>query len=246
MADPVQTAIAQQQVARAGNRFMGMTFEAIAAALKATAGPSFQDQMFVSNVGNIQLNRIGPTNEAGDTINTQIRPVVAGVWADVSFQIAAPSDRFRVILGLKITLATGTAGGNVVGAQIVPSGIAQQLATLGLLRLDRSRGRMVTSRTWQFMAGSTPTRFQTPALAGGAQAIQIAVDENRIPSEYEILPHGFGAGLASCIDALNPKDRCNFTLTGLTGVTAQQVGLGANDIVLGIDALVFDAVMSGQ
>lgn len=246
MTDAVAVAAAQQKINAAGNQFMGMSFKAIADALKSVAGPSFKDGEFVAHVGNIQLNRIGATNEAGDSVNDLIVVANAGVWQDATFQIAAPSDRFRVILGLKLTLATKTAGQQITGAQLVPEGATQQLIARGLLRLDRSRGRMVTSRTWQFMTGADNSRFQGQALAAGAQAADFAIAQPRIPSEKEILPHGYGAGLWGCLDAINPKDRCQFTLTGLATQAVQGNGLGQNDLVVGVDALVFDAVMSGQ
>lgn len=244
MPNPVAVAVAQEKIAGAANQFMGMSFKAIADALKSVAGPSFKDGEFVAHVGNIQLNRIGATNEAGDSVNDIIRIAAGGVFQDASFQIAAPSDRFRVILGLKLTLYSLTEDTDTVGDFLVPEGAAQQILALGLARLDRSRGRMVTSRLWQFLTGADNSRFQGQALAAGVQAADAAIAQPRIPSEQEILPHGMGAGLWGCVDAINPKDRMNFTLTGLAGVPVANAY--ANDLGVAVDALVFDAVMSGQ
>lgn len=244
MSNPAAVAQAQAKIARSGNMFMGQSFRAIADALKSVAGPSFQDTNFVAHVGNIQANRIGQTNEAGDSVNDILRVMTAGVWNDVSFQIAAPSDRYRVILGMKFTLYFLETGTDNVGASPVPESVTQQLIALGLLRLDRSRGRMVTSRLWQFMTGADNSRFQTQALAAGVQAEAVAIAQPRIPSENEILPQGVSTSLWTAIDAINPKDRLNATLSGLAGVAA--AGGFNQDIGVAVDAIVFDAVMSGQ
>lgn len=243
MADPAAVAAGQQKLSRSGNTFMGMTFRAIADILKSIAGPSFQDDKFVANVGNIQINRIGATNQAGETVNDLLRIATAGVWNDVQFQIAAPSDRFRIILGLKLTLVS-TDDADVVGAALIEEPWIQQLIALGLLRLDRSRGRMTVQRLWQFMTGADNSRFQTPALAGGNQAIQLPVAQPRIPSEQEILPLGLASAMYTPIDAINPQDRAQFTLAGLAGVDL--IGAYADDLAVGVDAIVLDAVMSGQ
>ena len=241
MTNPMAVAEAQAKINRSGNQFMGMSFKAIADVLKSVAGPSFQDAQFAAHVGNIQTNRIGPTNEAGDTVNTLIRICTAGVFNDNAFQIAAPSDRYRVILGFKFTPYVIETGTDNVGVQQVPEEVVQQLIALGLLRLDRSRGRMVNSRLWQFLTGGPASRFQTENTAGTPAA---AIAEPRIPSENEILPQGMGAALWMAVDAINPKDRLNATFAGLAGVAAA-AGF-VNDIGLAVDAIVFDAVMSGQ
>lgn len=243
MTNPAQTAAGQRAISASAAQFMGMSFRAIADAFKATAGPSFQDAMFVSHVGNVQLNRVGQTNEAGDMNNTILRVCTAGVWNNVAFQIAAPSDRFRVILGLKLTLYS-LADSGAIGGVDVPAGIAAQAIAQGLLRLDRSRGRSVTSRAWQFMTGADNRRFRQAALAAGAQAQATTAAQPRIPSEQEILPWGLQTALWTSIDALNPKDRSQFTFEGLNGVAAAESYDG--DLGLGVDAIVFDAVMSGQ
>lgn len=238
MSDPAAVANAQRKLAQAGRTFMGMSFKAIADVLKSVAGPSFDDRMFAAHVGNIQLNRIGATNEAGDTDNSFIRVVTGGVFNDNTFQIAAPSDRFRVILGLKMTLVTATPGDDTlggVGVSNVPEPVIQQLIAGGNVRLDRSRGRMVQSRWWQFLTGAD--NFRVNAAAGNGAL-------PRIPSEQEILPHGIASSLWTALDAINPKDRLNITMAGLAG---QPAAAGfTDDLLVGIDALVFDAVMSGQ
>lgn len=240
MSNPAEVARAENALSASSNQFMGMTFRSIAAALKSVAGPSFEDSLFVARVGNIQLNRIGPTNDAGDTTNDIIRIATAGVYNEASFQIAAPSDRFRVVLGFKFTLYT-LDDADVIGAALVPEGVTQQLIARSLMRLDRSRGRQVTSRSWQFFTGADNSRFQTENTPG---TFALAIAQPRTPSEIEIVPQGFQGGLISPIDAINPKDRLNVTLQGLNGVA---VAAGyADDLGIGVDAIVYDAVMSGQ
>jgi hypothetical protein len=241
MADPAGVARAEIELSAAGNRFMGMTFKSIAAALKAVAGPSFDDSLFVARVGNIQLNRIGATNDAGDTVNDLLRIAVGGVYQEASFQIAAPSDRFRVVLGFKLTLYSIANDTDDVGGFLIPEGVTQQIIARALMRLDRSRGRQVTSRTWQFSTGADNSRFQTENTPG---TFALAIAQPRIPSENEILPQSFGGGLQSPVDAINPKDKMNVSLVGLNGIAV--AGGYVQDIGVAVDAICYDAVMSGQ
>lgn len=249
MGDTAAEIAARQKLNNSGNSFMAGGFRMVADIIKSFAGASFKDDDFVAHVGNLQINRIGPTNDAGSTITLDsgsilLRACTAGVWNTVSWQIVAPSDRFRVILGLKITLFAITAGGNVVGNFLVPDALQQQLIARGQLQVKRSRGVEVQSKIWQFMTSAANTRFQTPALAGGAQAIQNPIAEPRLPSEQEILPLGFQAACFGAIDAINPLNKCNFTFNGLDAVAA--TGGYTNDIGFSVDAIVWDAVMSGQ
>ncbi len=244
MTDLAATEHGKRQLNASGARFMGQSFEAIANALKAVAGPSFEMDKFIKNVGSFQINRIGATNEAGDTINDNIIVAAAAAWNDANFRIAAPSDRFRVILGLKFTLFTMTAGDDVnVGTELVPEGATQQLIARGLMRLDRSRGRQTTQKSWQFFTGADNTRFQGQPLAGGIQAIDAAIAMPRMPSESEILPWGPQQALALPIDAINPQDQTNFTLAGLGNVLVADAYV--DTLAVGVDAIVLDAVMSG-
>lgn len=235
MADPTQAANAQRAISAAARTFMGLTFKQMADVLVSQAGSSFDAVRFANNVSNVQINRIRQTNEAGESVNTLLRAATAGVWNDVSFQIAAPSDRFRIILGLKFTLYT-LDDADVIGAVNVEGGWVQQIIGLGLMRLDRSRGRQTTQSQWQFHTGATNVRF----VPSDDMAVQI----NRVPSENEILPLGYAAHLASAVDAINPNDRSNFTITGLAGVDV--VGAYADDIGIAVDAIVADAVMAGM
>lgn len=233
--DPIANARAQQNLNAAARSFMGYSFKQIADIMVAQAGSSFQADRFAANVSNIQVNRIGHTNEGGETVNTLLRVATAGTWNDVSFQIAAPSDRFRIILGLKFTLYALT-DADVVGGANVEGGWVQQMIALGLVRLDRSRGRQTTQRSYQFLNGATNVRF--------VPSDDMPVEINRVPSETEILPLGFGTHLFAAVDAINPNDRSNFTITGLASVDV--VGTYAADIGIGVDAIVADAVMAGM
>lgn len=235
MTDPIRNAQAQVALANAGRTFMGQSFKALADILVSQAGPSFDAAAFAARVGNVQVNRIGHTNEAGETINSLIRVAAGGVWQDAEFQVAAPSDRFRIILNAKFTLYT-LDDDDVIGDLNVPAGAAAQLIARGLMRLDRSRGRQTTQRLWQFLAGADNRRF----VPGDDAAVEI----NRFPSETEILPLGFGPHLFAALDAINPNDRTRFTLSGLAGVDVAQAYDG--DLGIGVDLIVADAVMSGQ
>lgn len=228
----------QQQLNASARTFMGLTFRALADIFAAQAGSSFDQSKFIANVSNVQVNRIGHTDQTGETLTGAaaiLRVATGGTWNDASFQIAAPSDRFRVILGLKFTLYTLT-DADVIGGANVEGGWVQQIIALGGVRLDRSRGRQTTQRSNQFHAGATNVRF----VPSDDAAVQI----NRVPSEQEILPLGFNTHLLAAIDAINPNDRSNFTFTGLQGVDV--VGAYADDIGIGVDAIVADCVMAGM
>lgn len=236
MASPAANAIAQARLTGKANLFMGQTFEALAASIRATMGPAFDAEAFVARVGNVQINRIKASNDNGESTNDLVQIAEGGTFQDAEFQFVAPSDRFRILLGFKLTVVSKTDATAAIGDQNVPAGAMQQLAALGLLRMDRRTGRSMQGSLWEFVTGSDNRRF--------VPSDDAAVALNRIPSEQEILPWGLGVALASPIDALNPKDVSRYTINGLNGVAV--AAAFANDLLVGVDAIVLDAIMSGQ
>lgn len=241
MTNPAQAAAAQNRLNANARSFMGMTYQEIANALVAVAGPSFDAVRFVNNVGTIQLNRIKNTDAQGTSINEAIAVALAGTWQNAGFEIVAPSDRFRVILGFKFNLVSRTTDGGEadIGAVNVPAGAIDQLKALGLMQLNRSRGRMVISDSWQWCTGASNRRqLSEDPLVPDVGALP------RIPSEQEILPWGLGPALATALDAINPQDRCAIELGGMNGVAV--AAAFADDLLVTPSVIVLDAVMSGQ
>jgi len=236
---------AEAELESSAKRFMGMSFKQLANIFKSIAGSSFQADEFVRNVGSIQLNRISNTNDAGASIN--FPPVVvatAGVWNTAQFQIAAPADRFRIILNFKLTLFTLINATGQVGEVLVPEGVTQQLIAQSSMDMNRSRGRSVRSRTWQFLTGADNSRFRTPALAAGVQAEDEAIAQPRLPSETQICPWGLQTHLNMALDAINPQDRMEVQING-TLAGADVADGYAEDLAFAVDVLVLDAVKSG-
>jgi len=234
---------AERELDESAKRFMGMSFKQLANIFKSIAGSSFQADEFVRNVGSIQLNRISQTNDAGASVNAPLIIASAGTYQAVDFQIAAPADRFRIILNFKLTVFTLLNANANVGEVLVPEGVTQQLIAQSSMDMNRSRGRSVKSRTWQFMTGADNSRFQGLALAAGVQAEDAAIAQPRMPSEVQICPWGLQTHLNMALDAINPQDRMEIKVSGLDG---QTVAAGyQEDLGIAVDVLVLDAVKSG-
>lgn len=231
---------AERALEESAKQFMGMSFKQLANVFKSIAGSSFQADEFVRNVGSIQINRISHTNDAGASINTPVVVATGGIWNEAAFQIAAPSDRFRIILNFKLTLYSLLAADNSVGEVLVPEGATQQLIALGQMDMNRSRGRSVETRTWQFLTGADNSRFQT---AGPDPADAHPIAQPQMPSELQICPWGMRTHLDLALDAINPQDRMKVRMAGLNALPVAN-GFSEN-LGLGVDVLVLDAVKSG-
>lgn len=234
---------AAREIDASAKMWMGMSFKQLANIFKSIAGSSFMMDEFIRTVGSIQINRIGATLDSGASTNNIVRVATAGVWNEAAFQIAAPSDRFRIVLNFKLTLYTLLNADDAVGEVVVPEGATQQLISLGQMDMNRSRGRSVESRTWQFLTGADNSRFQGQALAAGAQAADAAIAQPRMPSELQICPWGLRTHLDLALDAINPQDRMSVRMSGLNSLAVAD-GY-AEDLGLGVDVLVIDAVKSG-
>lgn len=240
-------ALAEEMAARSlessSNVMLASFFRAMAGAFKAAQGPAFKLGEFTTNVGNLQLNRIRHTGEGGFSLANGdvggiLRIAAAGVFTDLNFIIAAPSDRFRLILGLKLTVYA-LDDMDVIGAVQVPAPQIDQLIAGGMLNINRQRGTAILGSFWQFCTGAQNTR-----LAINTMDAATILAQPHIPSENEILPQGINLALATPIDALNPKERTQFQFQGLNQVAFS--GAYADDLGIAVDAIVLDGVASGQ